>query len=270
MTKYSRSEFLRIAGAGAAATGLGFGRARQSGQAGQAGQAGRVGSVDASRPDVALVNGRVLTMDAMLPRAEAFAIKSGRFVAIGSNDDIRNIINSDTEVIDAGGMTVTPGFIDAHSHPATGGVREIVAVNLDLRSIDAIKTAIRERAARTPKGEWVLGFKYDDTKVREGRQINRKDLDEAAPDHPVYVSHRGGHVYWFNSKAAELAGVTAQTPDPPGGQIYKDENGELLGKVAENAARLFSAVTPSGSTRAQRQAGVKLISEMMTSSGRPS
>ena len=256
MANYTRSEFLRIAGAGAAATGLGFGR-----------QAGRVGSVDASRPDVALVNGHVLTIDDMLPRAEAFAIKSGRFVAIGSNDDIRNIISSDTEVIDAGGMTVTPGFIDAHSHPATGGVREIVSVNLDLRSIDAIKTAIRERAAKTPKGEWVLGFKYDDTKVREGRQINRKDLDEAAPDHPVYVSHRGGHVYWFNSKAAELAGVTAQTPVPPGGEIYKDDNGELLGKVAENAARLFSAVTPSGSTREERQAGVKLISEMMTSSG---
>ena len=148
MAKYSRSEFLRIAGAGAAATGLGFGRARQSQQAQQAQQAeqaeqaGRVGSVDATRPDVALVNGRVLTMDDMLPRADAFAIKSGRFVAIGSNDDIRNIISSETEVIDAGGMTVTPGFIDAHSHPATGGVREITQVNLDVRSIDAIKAAI--------------------------------------------------------------------------------------------------------------------------------
>jgi hypothetical protein len=258
MTKYTRSEFLRIAGAGAAASGLGFAGSPQS---------GRVGRVDTSRPDVALVNGRVLTMDPALPRAEAFAVKDGRFVAIGSNDDIRNIVNSDTELIDAEGLTVTPGFIDAHSHPATGGVREITQVNLDLRSIDAIKDAIRERAARTPKGEWVLGFKYDDTKVREGRQINRKDLDDAAPDHPVHVAHRGGHVYWFNSKAAEAAGVTAQTPVPMGGEIYKDENGELLGKVAENANRLFSAVTPSGSTREQRQAGVKLISEMMTSAG---
>ena len=95
MTKYTRSEFLRIAGAGAAATGLGFGR-----------QAGRAGSVDASRPDVALVNGHVLTMDQALPRAEAFAIKSGRFVAIGSNDDIRNIISSDTEVIDSNALAV--------------------------------------------------------------------------------------------------------------------------------------------------------------------
>ena len=123
------------------------------------------------------------------------------------------------------------------------------------------------RAAKTPPGEWVMRFKYDDTKVREGRQINRKDLDEAAPNHPVCVSHRGGHVYWFNTKAAEAAGVTAQTPDPPGGHIYKDDNGELLGKVAERASAFFRKVTPSGSTREQRRAGVKLISEMMTSSG---
>lgn len=258
MGKYTRSQFLRMTGA--AAAGLGFsGRARGATQP--------VGMVDATRPDVALVNGRIMTMDTELPRAEAFAIKNGRFVAIGSNEDIRNIITGETEVIDAAGLTVTPGFIDAHSHPASGGVREIVAVNLDLRSIGAIQDAIRERASRTPPGEWVLGFKYDDTKVREGRQINRKDLDAAAPNHPVYVSHRGGHVYWFNSKAAEVAGVTAQTKSPPGGEIYLDDNGELLGKVAEKANALFRKVTPSGSTREQRQAGVKLISELMTSSG---
>jgi len=258
MAKYSRSEFLRMTGAAAAVgwTGAGRGALAQGD-----------GSVDATHPDVAVVNGKVLTMDEQVPNAEAFAIKNGRFVAIGSNDDIRNLVTSDTEIIDAEQRLVTPGFIDAHSHPASGGVREIVAVNLDLRSIDAIKDAIRTRAARTPAGEWVMGFKYDDTKVREGRQINRRDLDEAAPNHPVYVSHRGGHVYWFNSKAAEVAGVTAETPDPPGGQIYHDDQGELLGKVAERASALFTKHTPSGSTREQRQAGVKLISEMMTSSG---
>ena len=103
------------------------------------------GTLDATKPDVALENGRVMTMDDDLASAEAFAIKNGRFVAIGSNDDIRNIIDHSTEVIDAEGLTVTPGFIDAHSHLATGGVREIVSVNLDLRSIDAIKDAIRAR-----------------------------------------------------------------------------------------------------------------------------
>ncbi|HXV64379.1 MAG TPA: amidohydrolase family protein [Vicinamibacteria bacterium] len=257
MARYTRSEFLRLSGASVAAGVFGAStRARaQSG-----------GTVDASHPDLVLVNGRVSTMDDSLARAEAFAVKNGRFVAVGASDDIRNLMRSDTEVIDAEGQTVTPGFIDAHSHPASGGVRELVSVNLDLRSIDAIKDALRARATKTPPGEWVLGFKYDDTKVREDRQITRRDLDEAAPNHPVFVSHRGGHVYWYNTKAFEKAGVDAQTPDPPGGHIYK-ENGELTGKVAERANDLFSDVVPSGSTREQRRAGVKLISELMTSSG---
>ena len=256
MTRYTRSQFLRLTGA--AAAGLSLTNIRET---------NANVNTDTAAPDLALINGKVLTIDGELPYAEAFAIKHGRFVAVGSNEDIRNIITSETKTIDAEGLLVTPGFIDAHSHPASGGVREIVAVNLDLRSIDSIKQAIRNRALSTPVGEWVLGFKYDDTKVREGRQINIKDLDEAAPNHPVYVSHRGGHVYWFNSKAAEVANVTKDTPDPAGGHIYHDSNGELLGKVAERASALFRRVTPSGSTREQRQAGVKLISEMMTSSG---
>ncbi len=256
MDKYSRSEFLRLTGAAAAGVGLAGSTARA--------QSGR--TIDATRPDLILVNGRVLTMDDSLPRAEAFAVKNGRFVAIGSNDDVRNLASGETTILDAEGMTVTPGFIDAHSHPASGGVRELVSVNLDLRSIGAIQDAIRKRASETPPGEWVLGFKYDDTKVREGRQITRKELDEAAPNHPVFVSHRGGHVYWYNTKAFEKAGVTVDTPDPPGGKIYK-ENGELTGKIAELANNLFSHVVPSGSTREQRAAGAELISRLMTASG---
>ncbi|HSF17356.1 MAG TPA: amidohydrolase family protein [Vicinamibacteria bacterium] len=257
MARYTRSEFLRLSGASVAA-GVLAATTRARAQSG--------GTVDASHPDLVLVNGRVSTMDESLPGAEAFAVKNRRFVAVGTNDDIRNLATSDTEVIDAEGQTVTPGFIDAHSHPASGGVRELVSVNLDLRSIDAIKDALRARASTTPPGEWVLGFKYDDTKVREDRQITREDLDEAVPNHPVFVSHRGGHVYWYNTKAFEKAGVDARTPDPPGGHIYK-ENGELTGKVAERANDLFNDVVPSGSTREERQAGVKLISELMTSSG---
>jgi len=254
MNKYSRSEFLRLTGAAAAGVGLTGSTARAQ------------GTVDATHADLILVNGRVLTMDDSLPRAEAFAVKNGRFVAVGSNGDVRNLASRDTAIVDAEGMTVTPGFIDAHSHPASGGVRELVSVNLDLRSIGAIQDAIRKRASETSPGEWVLGFKYDDTKVREGRQITRKELDEAAPDHPVFVSHRGGHVYWYNTRGFEKAGVTVNTPDPPGGKIYK-EGGELTGKVAERANDLFSEVVPSGSTREQRKAGAELISRLMTASG---
>ena len=196
----------------------------------------------------------------------AFAVKDGRFIAVGTSRDIRNLVADGTDVIDAGGMTVTPGFIDAHMHPASGGVRELTQVNLDVRSMAEIGERLRAAAAQKPAGEWLVCFKYDDTKIREGRRITRRDLDGWVPDHPVRVSHRGGHIAWYNSKAFELAGVTAQTEAPPGGHVYV-ENGELTGLVAELANDFFDGLLPEGSTREERQAGVKLISEMVTEAG---
>jgi predicted amidohydrolase YtcJ len=205
-------------------------------------------------------------MDPGLPRAEAFAVKNGRFIAVGTNDDVRNLASAQTEIIDATGMTVTPGFIDAHTHPSSGGVSELVHVNCDLRSVEAIQAAIAKRVAETPPGEWVVGFKYDDTKLREGRPLNRRDLDAVAPNHPVVVGHRGGHTSVYNSRAFEKAGITAATPDPTGGKFYR-EGGELTGLAAEHANDVFYKIIPRGSTRVQRQAGVALISKLMTASG---
>ncbi|MCC7417544.1 MAG: amidohydrolase [Acidobacteria bacterium] len=258
MGKISRGEFLGLTVAGGVGLGLG-------GPGGEA-AAQTTGGGAPGRPDLVVVNATVYTVDPQQPRAEAFAVKDSRFVAVGSTADVRNLATQGVEVIDAGGMTVTPGFIDAHCHPMGGGTNEIVAVNLDLRSIDDLKKALRLRAEKTPPGEWVQGYKYDDTKYTDGRQITIQDLDEAAPNNPIYVSHRGGHVYWYNTKAFQLAGVTADTADPPGGKIYK-ENGRLTGKVAETANNLWSTLRPSGSTRAQRQQGVKVISEQMTAAG---
>src|SRR5439155_17741473 len=120
-------------------------------------------------------------------------------------------------------------------------------------------------AATTPSGQWVLGFKYDDTKVRDGR-IDRPGLDAAVPDRPVRVDRRGGHIAWYNSKALALAGVTRDTPDPPGGRFERDQNGELSGLVAENAVAIVSKLIPP-SSRAQWQAGVKRVCAKMTAAG---
>jgi predicted amidohydrolase YtcJ len=225
---------------------------------------------DARRPDLALIGGRVYTIDPAQPRAEAFAVKNGRFIAVGSTADIKNLIARDTQVIDAAGMTVTPGFIDTHCHPS--GIDELYGVNLDLRSIEQIKEALRKKAARTPPGYWVTGFKFDDTKVQERRRLHRKDLDEAVPDHPVSVAHRGGHTTWYNSKAFELAGVTRNTPDPKGGRFERDSEGELSGMVAEHARAVFDRVgkreefSPE-EQRKRGQAGMKYMSELLTASG---
>ena len=178
MAKYTRAQFLKLGGKLAAALGVGSLPGCGVGSETAEGNAAA---------DLVLINGHVYTVDEAQPLSEAFAVKNGRFLAVGSTDEIRNLASRDTEVIDAEGMTITPGFIDAHSHPASGGVHELVEVNLDLRSIPEIQNALRERAQNSPPGEWVLGFKYDDTKVREGRRITRKDLDEAVPEHPVRV-----------------------------------------------------------------------------------
>jgi len=227
MTKFSRREAL---GLGALLAAPVLGRAQSV--------AGSGGPDFA--PDLIVVNGNVLTMDERLPRAEAFAIKDGRFVAVGSSADIRNLASRRTQVVDCERMTVTPGFIDAHCHP--GREQELYDVNADLRSIKEIQDALRERAAKTPPGYWVNAFKFDDTKVKERRLLSRKDLDEAVPNHPVIVMHRGGHTGYLNSKAYELAGITRDTPDPPGGRFLRDENGDLQGQAADVALTKFVGV----------------------------
>src|SRR3981081_2783452 len=167
------------------------------------------------KPDLILHNGHIVTMNAADPVAEAAAISRGRFFDVGKNAEVMNRAAPGVRKMDLGGKTVLPGFIDAHSHPAQAGLSHLRMVDCDLRSIADILKALRERAAKTPPGEWVLGFKYDDTKTSEGRPLTRAELDAAVPDHPVLVEHRGGHTAWVNSPAIKLAKIDDQTPDPP-------------------------------------------------------
>ena len=216
------------------------------------------------RADLIVIGGKVLTQEADQPVAEAFALKAGRFMAVGSNEDIQNLQSANTEVIDASGMTVLPGFIDAHSHPSSAGLNALKNVNTNLGSVARIQDALSERAASTPPGEWIVGYMYDDTNQEEGRPLNRVDLDAVSREHPIVVGHRGGHTGVYNSKAFEVAGITVSTPDPFGGHFYR-EDGELTGKVAERARGAFDV--PSGSTREERAAGVSVICKEMNATG---
>ncbi|MDP6536756.1 MAG: amidohydrolase [Gammaproteobacteria bacterium] len=258
MAKFSRRKFIGSSTALAAA-GLGLPT--------QAALAAAAPISTQTAPDYVVLNARVFTVDDDQPRAEAFAVKGDRFIAVGSSGDIRNLASSRTEIINAEGMTVTPGFIDAHSHPSGAGVNELVQVNADLRSIAEIKQALQQRAQITPDGQWIRAFKYDDTKLAEGRPINRFDIDEVAPNNPVVVGHRGGHTGVYNSMALALAGITSETPDPPGGRFYRDSNGVLTGLAAERARYPLNSLIPSDSSREQRRDGVKLITELMTRAG---
>jgi hypothetical protein len=249
MSEISRKNFLGLGTA--AAAGLAAGCAPPSAGGGLA-------------PDLIVVNGNVLTQDDAFPAAEAFAIKDGRFVAVGSNDDVRNLAAAGTEVLDAAGSTVVPGFIDAHSHPSSAGLNALKNVDTNLGSIARMQEALRTRAAETPPGEWIVGFMYDDTKQEEGRPVNRLDLDAVSTTHPIVVGHRGGHTGVYNSMAFATAGVTVDTPDPFGGHFYR-EGGELTGKVAERARGAFNV--SSTSTPEERAAAVGLICKQMNAHG---
>ena len=224
--------------------------------------------LEQEKPELILHNGNFWTVNAGEPRAQALAIARGRFFAVGSNADVLNLAAAGVRKIDLGGKTVLPGFIDAHSHPAEAGKSHLRMVDCDLRSIAAIQAALRERAAKTPAGEWVLGFKYDDTKTEEGRALTIADLDAAVPDHPVHIQHRGGHTAYANSLAFRKAGIDEKTPDPSGGQISHDPaTGKLSGRVAESANDYFEKVIPLQFSRDDCREGIKLISKMLARTG---
>ena len=220
------------------------------------------------KADLILYNADIITVNPNQPSAEAIAIRGDKIIGVGSNEDIMNLSSAYTKKINIGGKIITPGFIDAHSHPSGAGRSHLRNVDCDLRSIEEIKNAIFERSKKTPKGEWISGFKYDDTKTKEKRYINNIDLDEVSPDHPVIIFHRGGHTAYVNSLALKIAGIDEKTPDPKGGNIERDlETGNLNGRLLETATYLVEKFIPNQFTRSDYQAGVKLISEMLSKSG---
>ena len=223
--------------------------------------------LERQEPDVILHNGKFWTVDPENSHAQAVAISGGRFLAVGSDDEILHIASARSRKIDLGGKTVLPGFIDAHAHPASSGRSHLRNVDCDLRSIKAIQQALRERAAKTPPGQWVLGFKYDDTKTLEGRMLVFKDLDEAVPGHPVLITHRGGHERFVNSMALKLAGIDNTITDPPGGKYDRDSLGHLTGRIIERAGASLQKLIPSTYTREDYREGVKFISKAMTKTG---
>jgi predicted amidohydrolase YtcJ len=220
-----------LCGAAAAVTGL---------------PARALAGTDPRTADLVVRNAKVYTVEQAAPTAQAFAVRDGRIVAVGSNESVSPLIGAGTEVYDARGLTIVPGFIDCHLHPEGETLLYEVLVGnpaeVEFVTIDSIVAKLRERAAKTAPGEWVQGFFYDDTKVKDGRLITRADLDRVSKDHPVVVYHRGGHTAFFNSRAFELAQVTRDTPNPFGGTFDRDSSGELNGRVTDNAQDVFAKV----------------------------
>ena len=161
--------------------------------------------------DLVVINAKVYTMDPALARAEAFAISAGRFTAVGSTADIRGLVGKKTQTFDAKQMTVVPGFTDCHNHAGgTTLLYEVLVGNpfeVEFVTIDSIIQKLRAKAQTLPAGTWVEGYFHDDTKLKDKRPLNRRDLDKVSTEHPVVVRHRGGHTSFYNTKALEMAGV---------------------------------------------------------------
>jgi predicted amidohydrolase YtcJ len=201
---------------------------------------------DAQDADLIVTNAKVYTVDSTTPRAEGFAVKANRFLAVGSTAEVKGLAGKNTQTFDAQGMTIVPGFTDCHNHaPGATLLYEVIVGNpyeVEFVTIRSIVEKLRAKARETAPGTWVEGYFFDDTKVQDKRELNVHDLDEVSKDHPVVVQHRGGHTSYYNSKALEIAGVTKQTPNPAGGTFDRDSLGDLNGRVTDRARGVFSRV----------------------------
>ena len=206
--------------------------------------------------DVVLTNGVVITVDAKDSVVQALAIRGGKIVLVGSSAEVQRLVGPQTEVIDLRGRTATPGLIDTHVHFSEP------ADTLDLgdaRNMDEVIAKVRAWATKVAPGAWVRGGGWDEGKLAERRYITAADLDKAAPDHPVYLTHTTGHYGVANSLALRLSGVTKDTPDPPGGTIDRDKDGHPTGVMKERATGLIRTGGGGGGGRGNMRDNVLRI-----------
>jgi len=194
--------------------------------------------VDELGADLVLLNGKIVTVDPSDTIAEAVAVKDGRFFKVGSSEEIRLLAGSKTRIIDLGGKTVLPGFIDSHEHCIRRGLQSdwVDCSSPPMRTIEDIVEALAAKAEGKPEGDWVIGSWFDESKLDEGRFPTREDLDRASAKHPIYLGRAGGHNAVANSLALRIAGIDSTTPQPKGGRIEKGEGGEPTGRLDELAA----------------------------------
>jgi len=203
-------------------------------------------AVGQSRPaaDLIITNAKVRTVDPAHPTAEAVAVIGERIVAVGSIKEIDAWRGPQTRVIDAGGKLVLPGFNDAHVHFVEGGAQlDSIQLN-DATSTQEFARRVAERAKNTPKGEWILNGGWDETKWNPPQLPTKEMIDAETPNNPVFLDRYDGHMSLANSAALRLAGITPQTPDPPGGLIVRDEHGNPTGALKDAAKDFVIKVIP--------------------------
>lgn len=202
--------------------------------------------------DLVLTGGAVYTVDAVRSWAEAVAVRNGKITAVGSAADVADMIGRGTEVVDLHGQMLLPGFQDAHIHASAGGLERIQCDLSAAHSLDEYLRLIREYSDRAPRAAWITGGGWA-MDVFPGGVAGREHLDRVLPDRPVFLSNRDHHAAWVNSKALELAGVSAETPDPADGRVERGQDGDPLGTLQEGAMDLVRRFVPEPSLDDKRR-----------------
>ncbi|MBW2541100.1 MAG: amidohydrolase [Deltaproteobacteria bacterium] len=209
--------------------------------------AGCQGENHQAAPDRVLVNGTVLTLDATDTIAEAIAIAGDVIAAVGSTAEIEALAGPATERIDLAGRAVTPGLLDAHAHFSPGPSNRLDVLDLSypkIKSIAEVQVAVAERAQQSAADGWIQGRGWDEGKLAERRRITARDLDAVESERPVWLSQTMGHYGTANSAALRLAKIGPGTPDPPGGTIERDADGNPTGILKETAQELVFGLIP--------------------------
>lgn len=212
----------------------------QAGSAAFAQQSARIAPAD-----ILIVHAKVYTLDQQKPWAESVAIRKGKIVAVGTNEEVGRYRGIGTKMIDAGGKLALPGFTDCHIHFLDGSV-SLGRVNLEgATDLADIQNRLRAYAAQHPGDGWILGRGWNYAMFGVETLPHKKYLDQLFPHRPVFLEGYDGHTYWANSKALALAGITGNTPNPPNGIIVRDpKTGEATGALEEAAQGLVARVVP--------------------------
>lgn len=197
------------------------------------------------KADLVLMNGKIVTVDDAKPEVQALAVSGDRVIAIGSDEEIKPYITQKTEVIDLEGKLAIPGFIDGHGHFTGLGRSKMVLNFMEVKDWDEVVAMTKEALKKAKPGEWIFGRGWHQEKWDKIPEPNvdglpfHHTLSKVSPDNPVLFTHASGHASFANAKAMELAGITKDTQDPPGGEIVKDSEGNPIGAFRETAQRLL-------------------------------
>ena len=197
-----------------------------------------------SYADLVLENGRIWTVNPSQPVVEAVASHGSKIVATGSSAEIRKWVGAGTKVINLKGRLVVPGFNDAHVHLVDGGVHMGAARLHDARNQTEFRNTIQDYAAKLPKGRWIVGGDWDEENWSPARLPNHELIDSVTEENPVFVNRHDGHMVLVNRLAMRMAGITRDTPDPPGGTVVRDDHGEPTGILKDAAKDLAGRLIP--------------------------